>query len=171
MIMRRKNCHGQATIEMALALVVAIVPLTIALLAFAEIAWTYHALTTLTRLGAQYAATHCFQDDSGSNVTNWMIANAPAFPDRPKLLTGEIPILVQYWTNDSKNHLTTAFSCGGDACSAQCVPDSVTVSINGYFFNHFLPYFGFAPLQVPSFSTTVEMQSTGANPDTGVSLP
>jgi hypothetical protein len=171
MVLSRDKCRGQAAIETALALVAAIVPLTIALLGFSEVAWTYHALATLTRQGAQYAATHCFQDDSGSNVTNWMIGNAPGFPDRPKLVTGEIPIQVQYWTHDSANHLSNPFSCGGDACSAQCVPDSVTVSINGYFYNHFFPYFGFAPFQVPSFSTTVEMQSTGGNPETGVSLP
>ena len=100
-----------------------------------------------------------------------MIANAPAFPDRSKLVTGEIPIQVKYWTNDSTNHLSNPFSCGGDACSAQCVPDSVTVSINGYYFNHILPYFGFGPLLVPSFATTVEIQGSGANPETGVSLP
>lgn len=166
----RFNCRGQATIETALALVVGILPLTIALLAFAEIAWTYHALTALTRQGAQYAATHCFADSTGSNVVNWMVANAPAFPDRPLLATGGIPIQVQYWTNDSSTHTTGPVICAPD-CSSQCIPDSVTVSINGYSFTHFLPYFGFAPLQVPTFSSTVEIEGNGANPETGVSLP
>ena len=168
---RRYSCGGQATIEAALTLLVGLVPLSIAMLGFAEIAWTYHALATLTRQGAQYAATHCWQDDSDSNVINWMTANAPAFPDRSKLVTGEIPIQVRYWTNDSANHLTNPFSCGGQSCSPECVPDSVTVSINGYYYNHFLPYFGFAPLLVPSFSTTMEIQGSGANSETGVSLP
>ena len=68
MYLRRHTCGGQATIEAALALLVGIIPLSIALLGFAEIAWTYHALATLTRQGAHYAATHCWQDDSGSNV-------------------------------------------------------------------------------------------------------
>lgn len=152
-------------------MVVGIVPLTLALIGFAEVAWTYHALAALTRQGAQYAATHCWQDDAGSNVMNWMVANSPAFPDRPKLITGEISIQVQYWTNDSINHLTNSFTCGGTSCSIECVPDSVTVSITGYSFNHFLPYFGFAAFQVPSFSTTVEIQGSGANPETGVSMP
>src|SRR5579884_3528725 len=167
----RVRSRGQATVETALALVVGMVPLTIALIGFSEIAWTYHALATLTRQGAQYAATHCWQDDSGSNVTGWMIANAPAFPDRPKLATGEIPIQVQYWSHDPVNHLSNPFVCDANTCSPQCVPDSVTVSINGYFYNHFFPYFGLAALQVPSFSSTVEIQGSGANPETGVSLP
>src|SRR5215470_19064464 len=118
--MRRKNCHGQATIEMALALVVAIVPLTIALLGFAEIAWTYHALATITRQGAQYAATHCFQDDNGSNVVSWMQSNSPAFPDRQQLVAGAIQIQVSYWTLDRENHQTIPFSCGG-GCSPDCI--------------------------------------------------
>jgi hypothetical protein len=168
--MSHRGVRGQATIETALALVVGIVPLTLALIGFAEIAWTYHALATLTRQGAQYAATHCFEDDNGSNVVNWMVTNAPAFPDRPLLVTGGIPIQVQYWTNDSTNHVSGPVTCSA-SCSSQCVPDSVTVSINGYYFNHFLPYFGFASLQVPSFSTTVEIESSGANPETGLSLP
>ena len=171
MMWSRTNCRGQATIETALALVLAIVPLTIALLGFAEIAWTYHALATLTRQGANYAATHCFQDDTGSNVVSWMVANAPAFPDRQLLATGGIPIQVQYWTHDSTTHLSNPFACGGTSCSPQCVPDSVTVSISGYSFSHFRPFFGFAPLTVPAFATTVEIQSSGGNAETGVSLP
>ncbi len=83
--LRRRGARGQATVEMALALVVGIVPLTLGLIAFTEIAWTYHALATLTRQGARYAGTHCWQDDSGSNVVNWMQANAPPFPDRPQM--------------------------------------------------------------------------------------
>src|SRR3954468_23938293 len=114
MTWNRGSCRGQATVETAIAMVVAIVPVTIALLGFAEISWTYHALATLTRQGAQYAATHCFQDNTGSNVVNWMITNAPAFPDRPMLIAGGIPIQVQYWTHDTTNHLTNPFACGGN---------------------------------------------------------
>jgi hypothetical protein len=164
------NNRGQASIETVLALIVGIVPLTFGLIAFSEIAWTYHALTTLTRQGARYAATHCFQDDTGSNVVSWMQANSPAFPDRPLLSSGGIQIQVSYWTHDLETHETVPFSCAG-GCSPDCVPDSVTVGITGYEFNHFFPLLGLAPLPVPPFSTTVEIQSAGTNPETAVSVP
>lgn len=170
MMMMKKNRSGQATVEMALALVFVVLPLTLGLLAFIEIAWTYHALTTLTRQGARYAANHCWQDSSGSNVVTWMQGNSPSFPDRQELISGGIQVQVNYWRHDPETHTSVAFECGG-GCDLQCVPDSVTVSITGYSFNHFLPMLGFQPLQVPPFSTTVEMQSAGANPETAVSLP
>ncbi len=168
--MIRKNCRGQATVETALALMVGIIPLTFGLLAFAEIGWTYHALAALTRQGARYAATHCLQDESGSNVVTWMQTNAPLFPDRPLLVSGGIQIQVNYWTHDVQTHETVPFSCAG-GCSPECVPDSVTVSITGYQFNHFFPLLGLPPLQVPAFSTTVAMESAGGNPETAVSSP
>src|ERR1051326_3439154 len=69
---RSNTTSGQATVETALVLVFGIVPLTIGLIAFTEAAWTYHGLASLTRLGAQYAATHCFQDSAGQNVVEWL---------------------------------------------------------------------------------------------------
>lgn len=165
-----RNSRGQATVEMGLALVVGIVPLTLGLIAFAELAWTYHALATLTRQGARYAGTHCWQDDAGSNVVTWMQANAPAFPDRPQLATGGVQIQVSYWTHDPDTRVSVPFSCAG-GCSPECVPDSVTVSISGYQFGHFLGLLGLQPLQVPPFSTTVEMESAGGDPETATSSP
>ena len=169
-ISSQRGSRGQASIEMALALVAGIVPLTLGLIAFTEIAWTYHALVTLTRQGARYAVTHCWQDDSGSNVVNWMQANAPPFPDRPQLATGGVQIQVNYWTHDPVTHQSVPFSCGG-GCSPECVPDSVTVSISGYQFTHFLPMLGLVPLQVPPFSTTMVIESAGGNPETAISAP
>lgn len=156
--------------EVVLALIAGIIPLTFGLLAFSELAWTYHALATLTRQGARYAATHCWQDDSGSNVVSWIQANAPAFPDRALLTSGGIQVTVSYWTHDTTTHETVPFSCAG-SCSPDCVPDSVTVSITGYEFNHFFPVIGLPPLQVPPFSTTVSLESAGGNPETSVSSP
>ena len=164
-----KRTEGQAAVETALALVVGIVPLTLGLILFAELAWTYHALATLTRQGARYAATHCWQDETGSNVVSWMQANAPPFPDRPQLASGG-QIQVSYWTHDQTTRQNVPFSCTG-GCSLQCVPDSVTVSITGYQFNHFLPLLGLQPLQVPPFSATVEIESAGGNPETVISAP
>lgn len=165
-----RRSRGQTTVEMALTLVAGILPLTLGLITFAEIGWTYHSLATLTRQGARYAGTHCWQDDAGSNVVNWMQANAPPFPDRAQLATGGVQILVNYWTHDPITHQSVPFSCGG-GCTAQCVPDSVTVSISGYQFNHFLTLLGLQPLQVPPFSTTVEIESAGADPETAISAP
>ncbi len=156
---------------MALVLIAGVLPLTFGLLAFTEIAWTYHALATITRQGARYAATHCWQDGAGSNVVTWMQANSPPFPDRARLLTGDIPIQVNYWMLDAENpDLSVPFSCSG-GCSSNCVPHSVTVSITGYQFNHFLPLLGLQPLQAPSFSTTVAIESAGNDPESSTWSP
>jgi len=168
--MRTRNSRGQALVETALALVFGMIPLTFGLLAFSEVAWTYHALATATRQGARYAATHCFEDESGSNVVNWIHANAPAFPDRNLLVSGGIQVQVSYWMHDLANHQTVPFSCAG-GCNPDCVPDSVTVSITGYEFNHFFPILGLTPLQVPPFSSTVAIESAGGNPETASSTP
>ncbi len=168
--MRFDHKRGQATVEMALVLVVAIVPLTLGLIGFAELTWTYHALTTLTRDGARYAATHCWTDDAGSNVVAWMQANSPPFIDRTKLITGQIQIQVSYWTHDSLTHQSIPFTCGG-GCGSECIPDAVTVRIAGYQITGLLVNIGLQPLQVPPFSTTVEMQSAGGNAETAISVP
>jgi hypothetical protein len=165
-----RSSRGQATVEMVLVLIAGIVPLTLGLIAFAEITWTYHALVTITRQGARYASTHCWQDDTGSNVVNWMQNNAPPFPDRPLMATGGVPIQVSYWTHDATLQQSVPFSCDG-GCSPQCVPDSVTVSIVGYQFNYFLPLLGMQPLQFPPISTTLEVQGAGGDPEAGISYP
>ena len=161
---RRSKIRGQATVEMALALIAGIIPLSLGLIAFAEVAWTYHALTTLTREGAHYAATHCWQDGA-DNVVSWMKANSPIFPDRSQLLSGAITIQVNYWTHNLDADESDSFECDGTVACGACVPDSVTVSITGYQFNHFFQTLGLAPLQMPSFSTTVEVESAGGNGD------
>jgi hypothetical protein len=157
---------------MALVLVFGILPLTIGLIAFAEAAWTYHGLTALTRLGARYAATHCFEDSSGQNVVAWLTdsnnISLPAFPDRRQLVNGGIQVQVQYWTHDPDQG-SIPVTCNA-SCGAACVPDSVTVSIAAgnpgtYTFNRFLRSLGLPPIQLPAFSTTMPMES-GVNPET-----
>jgi hypothetical protein len=170
---RFRTIRGQATIEMALALVFGIIPLTLGFIAFVEAAWTYHGLTALTRLGAQYAATHCFQDTTGQNVVAWLTDTTntavPAFPDRPQLTTGGIQIAVQYSTHDFANGISSTPACSPD-CSADCIPDSVTVSIapgnpSTYIFNRFLTSLGLPTFQIPAFATTLPMES-GVDPST-----
>lgn len=161
------RCEGQATVETGLVLLFVMLPLMIGLIAFAELAWTYHALVTLTRQGAQYAATHCFQDTGGSNVVAWMQQNAPPFLDKPQLVGGQIQINVNYWTLDLPDQISAPFdgsSCVVGSCTPECVPDAVTVGISGYTFQRLLPALGLQPLTVPAFSTTVEMESGGGDP-------
>ena len=166
----RERCAGQASVELALILGTVLIPLTLGIVAILEVLWTYHALATLTRQGARYAATHCFQDDAGTNVTDWMKANAPVFIDRPQLQGGEVQILVNYWAHDFANHESVPFSCIA-ACTPACVPDAVTVSISNYQFRHLLPLVHLEPLTIPAFSTTVEVQNAGGDPETGASSP
>src|ERR1043166_8596494 len=166
-----KTIRGQATVEMALALVFGIVPLTLGLIAFTEAAWTYHGLSAVTRLAAQYATTHCFQDASGQNVVSWLTDSSntavPAFPDRPQLTTGGIQIAVQYSTNDLVNGTSGEPACSPN-CSPDCVPDAVTVSIaasnpSAFVFNRFLTSLGLPTFQLPAFATTLPMES-GVDP-------
>jgi Flp pilus assembly protein TadG len=163
-----RRASGQALVEMALILAI-MLPLTLGLVAIMDVVWTYHALTTLTRQGAQYAATHCYEDDAGTNVTDWMKTNAPAFLDRPQI-GSTVQIQVTYWTHDWANHSSEAFSCGA-SCTPTCTPDAVTVSISNYQFTHLLPLLNLQPLSLPTFATTVEMQSAGADPEQGQSFP
>ena len=169
---RLRVMRGQASVEMALVLLFGILPLTLGLIAFAEAAWTYHGLATITRLGARYAATHCFQDSAGQNIVSWLTdlnnASLPVFPDRQQLASGGIQITVQYWTHDPDQG-NIPVVCAA-SCNAECVPDSVTVSIGtdnpgAYQFNRFLTSLGVPAIQLPAFSTTVPIES-GVDPDT-----
>lgn len=160
---RAPGCAGQASIEMALIMMTIMIPLTLGIVAIADVVWTYHALVTLTRQGAHYAATHCYLGDNGQAVTDWMKANAPPFLDKPNI-GATLQIQVNYWAHDFANNQSLAFSCAG----APCVPDAVTVSIINYQFTHLLPLLHLQPLQVPAFSTTVEVQSAGIDPESGV---
>ena len=166
-----RSTRGQATVETALIMMTVMLPLIFGVVALADVAWTYHALVTLTRQGARYAATHCFEDDSGSNVVSWMQANSPPFLDRPQLVGGTVQILVNYWSHDVVNQVSNPYSGCVSTCTPACVPDSVTVSISGYQLRHLLPLLGLQPLQVPGFATTVEIQSAGGDPETGIAAP
>lgn len=163
---------GQAAFETAILFAVVLVPLTFGLMVVSELAWTYHSLASLTRQGARYAATHCYMDSTGSNVTAWMLVNSPPFIDRQQL-NGTAQIQVNYWTHDltdPTNPNMVPFECPGDACTAACQPDSVTISISGYQFSHLVTLIGMQPIAVPGFATTVEMQSMGGFQDSGVPI-
>ena len=169
----RNPQSGQAALETAILLAVVLVPLTFGLIVVSELAWTYHSLVTLTRQGARYAATHCYMDSVGSNVTTWMLANSPPFIDRQKM---EGKIQVSYWVhhltdpNDPTTLVMDVFACEGELGTPACQPDSVTVSISGYRFTHLVTVIGMQPIQVPSFATTAEIESMGGYPEMGTPL-
>ncbi len=169
----RRASRGQASIELALLMGTALIPLTLGIVGIAELAWTYHALVTLTRQGAHYAATHCWEGDNGENVVDWMQTNAPAPLNLSgfRILAGQIQ--VQYWTHDPASQSSIPFdgSACAASCSPQCVPDSVTVGISDYTFHFPIPLAGLNQIPVPSFSTTVEMQSAGGDPEAGTASP
>lgn len=168
--MRRRRQSGQASVEMALVMGTLVVPAVFGLLLVGQAIWTWGSLVHLTRLGAKYAATHCWQDAAGSNVVNYMQVNSSFILDRQQITGGSAQILVQYWTNDATNHVTVPFECG-ESCSASCVPDAVTVTVSGYQFNSLVRVLGIGPVSMPAFSTTMQVESSGGNPDTGVGIP
>ena len=161
---------GQASVETALVLGTLVVPAVFGLLMVGQAAWTWSSIVHLTRLGAQYAATHCFQDASGSNVIHYMQNHAPPMLDRQQLTKGPAEIQVQYWAQDPVNHQTVPFQCG-DSCTSACVPDAVTVAVNNYQFSSLAQVLGLGPISMPPFATTVRVESAGGNPDTGQSVP
>src|SRR5262249_40611775 len=107
---------------------------------------------------------------SGSNVITWMQANAPAFPDRAQLASGGVQIQVSYWTHDPVTRQSVPFTCGGGGAPPRA-PPPCTGRRPRTPRSHFFPTLGLQPLQVPAFSTTVEFQSAGANPETAISTP
>ena len=166
----RRTSWGQASVEMALVFGTVVVPSVFGLLMVAQAVWTWGSVVHLTRLGAKYAATHCWQDASGSNVVNYMQSNAPPMMDRQQLVTGAAQILVQYWTQDGANHQTVPFDCA-ESCTAACVPDAVTVTVSGYRMGGLPQVLRLGTLGMPDFSTTMQVESAGGNPDTGQPVP
>jgi len=66
--------RGQITVEFALIFAGAMIPLTFGMIFTAQILWVWHSVNELTRMGASYAATHCWQSSAG-NVTSFMLTN------------------------------------------------------------------------------------------------
>ena len=132
--------------------------------------WTWAGIIHLTRLGAVYAATHCWQDSAGSNVVNYMQTHVPPMIDSQQIRRGPAQIQVQYLTQDAVNRQTVPYECA-ESCSPTCAPDAVTVTISGYQFASLTRVLGLAPIAAPSFSTTMHVESQGGNPDTGGAVP
>ncbi len=166
----RNNTRGQSTVEMAVVFTLIVMPITLGLLMVAQATWTWSGVIHLTRKGAQYAATHCWQDSGGSNVITYMQSHLPPLVDSTQITSGPANITVQYWTQDAVNHQTIPFDCPS-SCSADCSPDAVTVTVSGYQFRSLVKAVGLQPIAMPPYSTTIQVTGVGVDPDTGVANP
>ncbi len=166
----RRSPKGSVTFETALVFAFIMIPVTFGSIMTAGALWTWSGVVHLVRAGAQYAATHCYQDSAGSNVIAFMQANLPPILDPSQLTSGPATITVQYWTQDPVGHQTIPFQCGS-SCSPDCAPDAVTVSVSGYQFNVVTSIVGLQPIPMPPFSATFQVESAGANNDIGQYVP
>jgi len=133
----------QATVEMALTLIAAIIPITFGLIAFTEIAWTYHALATVTRqvpvmrrhIAGRMRAVRTSSIGCRPMRPHFQIAadGKRRRADPGQLLDAPIP-----------THIKASRFRVVAVVVPIVVPDSVTVSIIGYQFNHFFPAARFA---------------------------
>jgi hypothetical protein len=163
--MRRAAQRGQATFEYVLVVGTVMLPLTFAILVTAQVLWVWHSVADFTREGASYAATHCWQS-SGDNVRNWMQAHVPLMVDMDRFRGGGAEIGVEYFQRDPATGVLTAFSCAAGECSAECVPDAVTVSVSNYEFRAgLLTFLGIGSIPIPDFHTTLAVGSAGCAAD------
>ena len=168
----RGRRSGQSTIEFALLYATVLVPMTFGILFVSEMCWVWHSMVEFTRDGARYAATHCWESDA-SNVVSYMQANIPRTVDQNQFQAGgTAQIVVSYFQRDPTSGQLTAFSCGGGDCSINCVPDAVTVSLTNYQFQAFIvSYLHLPPVTMPSFLTSVPVESGGCDPEQNVCNP
>ena len=117
--------------------------------------WVWHSMVEFTREGARYAATHCWQADSAERDD--LHADARAGEYRCQISSGTggtAQINVQYFQRDpGYRTCSNPFACDGD-CSANCVPDAVTVSVTNYQFRRFVSFLHLQPVhhaRVPHF--------------------
>ena len=121
----KQRRSGQATIEFALLYTAAILPLTFMAIFVSEMLWVWHSVVDFTRVGANYAATHCWMGD-GSNVTTYMTTHVPRMIDMDKFQTGQAGLQVSYFALDPATGQLSPFACpSGADCSANCIPDAL----------------------------------------------
>lgn len=165
-----RRVRGQATVEFALTFSAVILPLIAMIVFTAQLLWVWHSVVDFTRDGARYAVTHCWQG-SGGNVVSYMRTNVPAMIDSDQFQQGAADIVVQYFGRNVQTGALEDFSCTGGECSTECVPDTVTVRIQGYEFRRFMSFLGLPPIPLPDFHTSLPMESAGCDPEQGSCLP
>lgn len=151
---------GQATLEFALIYAGVLLPLTFMVIFVAEMLWVWHSVTDFTRDGARYAATHCWQPDSG-NVLTYMTSHVPRMIDMDQFQNGAAGITVQYFGRDPDTGTLTDFTCDAGECSTNCVPDAVTVSVTSYQFTRFAAFFKLPAVPLPDLHASVAMGGAG----------
>ncbi|MBV8731503.1 MAG: pilus assembly protein [Acidobacteriia bacterium] len=161
---------GQTTVEFALAFAGVLLPLTFGVTFTAALLWVWHSVNELTREGASYAATHCWQSDS-SNVINFMQANLPPMVAQDQFQNGQAQINVSYFALDPASGTLMPFACDA-AVSANCEPDTVTVSVTGFEWRTFVTTaLGLPPVPIPNFQTSLPVESAGVDPEEGTCVP
>lgn len=167
--MRRRIQSGQATLEFAMLAAGVIFPAIFGLIYLSEMLWVWHSVSDLTRDGASYAATHCWQA-AGDNVISYMRTHVPAMVDQGQFINGSAMLQVNYYAKDPTTGYLVDFSCDIE-CSTSCIPDAVTVRATNYQFTGFVQYLGLPPVTMPDFVTTTAIESAGCDPDQNACLP
>ncbi len=144
-------------------------PMTFGLLFMSQLLWVWHSVNELTRRGASYATTHCWQAAAG-NVLDFMNNNIPPMIDQAQIQNGPAQISVNYFSKDPDTGQLVPFSCDGE-CSTACIPDTVTVSVTGFQFATFITSLGLPPVNIPDFRTSAAMEGAGCDPEQGTCLP
>lgn len=169
---RRDGEAGQAALEYALIYAGVLLPLTFGLVFMAELLWVWHSVVELTRAGANYAATHCWQGDS-ENVVAHMRSHMPVMIDADQFQNGPAEIVVQYFSREPESGALIEFTCEDTECSTACVPDVVRVGVRNYEFRRFMGFLGLPPVPIPDFQASVPIESAGcsAEQEGGACLP
>jgi hypothetical protein len=156
--MRHRHTSGQAATEFAVLYAGVILPLTFMTIFVAEALWIWHGVVDFTRDGARYAVTHYCQAPDGSNVVTYMQANVPPIIDQAQFQAGgNAQVTVQYL--DATGQPFAQGDC------ADCVPDTVSVSVANYTFGRLAGYLKLPGITIPPFTTNLPMESAGMNPD------
>jgi hypothetical protein len=167
-VMRARN--GQAALEYILVGGGIVFPLIFMIVFLSQLLWTWHSAVEWTRDGARYAATHCFQNN-GENVRAYMRTRVPVHMDQQEFQSGTADIQINYYARNPETGQLEDFQCAGGDCSVECVPDVVSIRISGYQFRRFVGYMNLQPIEMPSFLTSVPMESAGCDPESGTCTP
>ena len=128
----------------------------------AEMLWVWHSVADFTRDGARYAATHCWQSDTG-NVLAYMQSHVPRMIDMDQFQNGSAGIQVAYFSKDLSTGNLTDFTCDAAECTVDCIPDAVSVSVTNYQFTRLASFFKLPAVLMPDFRTSVSMGSGGCD--------
>jgi hypothetical protein len=156
--MRRRS--GQAITEFAVLYAGVILPLTFMTIFVAEALWIWHSVVDFTRDGARFAVTHYCEAPDGSNVVTYMQSHVPPMIDQAQFqASGTATVQVQYL--DATGQTFAQGDC------ADCVPDSVSVSVANYTFGRLAGFLKLPGIPIPPFTTNLPMESAGLDPTLG----